>query len=637
MTAPELSWLFGSSPTSSVFLYDGQSKSVSRAGFEIPWPVLFLLGHRHKKHRYLNKKLPEPCDIISCTTDAVNKLKWMNFYKDADRKPFHRSLHYPRRIKTFEGHATPELEGLCYHLRRALFQSFHRARSEVSRKSKFWANVLNIEKAARDWLALSDFCPIPSDKDGGFVLVDTGTLRNAQLELLSSAWYRELELDFLTPYRWRESILPEYFRVCKQVAAADPRVSLSLLSLSSEGGLAKASSSLLHTCKTHKDPGEVSFRPVHASNRHCFTGLMSWICLVLREVLGRFAHLVDSSDAFIDRIRHCDVAADDILVHLDLKDFFMTGDTGFLVHHCASMVKPSWRTVFRVALTFILDHQYVTSALFPRRCWRVVCGSGMGLRSSSFVANVAFMHAMELMGLMLVHKTHALETYGIKHYFRYVDNLFFVCTGDFVKIRSLVNNVKSTIRPFVGTVEEVSHVGITFLDLNLLKDHHWSVTGKLTFTPYLKPTALLSTLSVMSAHPVGIHEAWMRAYVLRLRDHSSSLVWFRTYKQEVLSRMRGAGIDHAIVAMVERSTEFTEKVGLPVSLFHDRCLARRERSVWIKMPFHPAWVSQFNRCLHIFSVEWQDVIRAQVGGDVASLRAAWQLRMPSLSSVIRRF
>ena len=49
LDARELNWLLSDAPNNSVFIYDHASRSASRAGWNIPWPVLFFLGFRHKE------------------------------------------------------------------------------------------------------------------------------------------------------------------------------------------------------------------------------------------------------------------------------------------------------------------------------------------------------------------------------------------------------------------------------------------------------------------------------------------------------------------------------------------------------------------------------------------------------------
>ena len=634
LTASELGWLFSEAPLESVFTFDIRTRSVSRANFgTVPWPVMFLLGHRHKKHRFLSKKLPAMDHLLEATKDAVHKLRWREFFHDAEHQsgPIHRSMVYAKKIRPFTaavvGKQTSDavLE-ICDDLQASILKACSSSRSRQSGKRKWWANVLHIELAAHAWLAASRYLPIPTDKDGGFCLMLREDVSSLQVELLSGPWYSPVGCNHLS-LSWQGSIVPQYNAICKEIVAVDPSTPISILTRSLGFGPKRAVSRLIHTVKTHKPVGKVALRPVHSSSSHSFLGLMSWVTMILTDILARFKHLVKSSDELISRLGTINVEDDDIFVHADLKDFYMTGDPSFLVHHCSLLVKSSIRKVFRSALNFLLTHQYVTSGLFPGMLWRVVTGSGMGLRSSAMVANAAFSHAVELMGLQLLHLSHASNKFAIKQYFRYADNLLFVCRGDFVRIKALLHNLEVCCVPFVGTLEEASHVGVDFLDLNLFKNN-----SKISIAPILKPTSLASVLSVFSAHPSGVHGAWMKCYVRTMHRHSTSLAWFRSFKAEVLRRLLCAGIDRAIVRNISISTNCTYSITPPVSLLntqrHNDCVT------WIRLPFHPMWSGAISKALTDFSSRHSDVLRSRIG--THCIKAAWHLTMPALGTVVQK-
>ncbi len=284
--------------------------------------------------------------------------------------------------------------------------------------------------------------------------------------------------------------------------------------------------------------------------------MIRWISLVVRDAIRKYSHLVDSTSSFIDRMSELRVAENDVFMHMDLKDFFMTGSAQYLVHHCSLIIPFRFREVFREALLFILENQYISAHLFPKQLWRVVVGSGMGLKCSSDVSDAAFLHAVELCGLSLLSQA-SRQRFGIISYTCYRDNLLFVCKPDFERIRSLKFHIENHILLYKGQVEEASHIGVTFLDLNLAKDEPCRRTGTISYNPFLKSTSLLQVLSTRSTHLLTTHFAWMKAYICRLRRNSSCLTWFRTMKWQCLHRMRNAGIDHAIMTEVERASRFT--------------------------------------------------------------------------------
>ena len=163
-------------------------------------------------------------------------------------------------------------------------------------KPKWWRNVWPIEHAARAWIEESIWAPVPSDKEGGFVMVDFHDLRDSQLELLSGPWYKELGPGVLSAGFWSNSLVPAYRNILQEIVKVDSRVSMRILCGSLSGGLPRACSALMRTVKTHKEPGKVTFRAIRGSSRHAFTGVMSWICLILQDVLKKFRHIIGSSD-----------------------------------------------------------------------------------------------------------------------------------------------------------------------------------------------------------------------------------------------------------------------------------------------------------------------------------------------------
>ena len=293
--------------------------------------------------------------------------------------------------------------------------------------------------------------------------------------------------------------------------------------------------------------------------------------------------------------------------------------------------------MFKSALSFVLEHQFVATSVFPGELWKVVQGSGMGLRSSAHIANTAFLHHVEFQGLSLATKR-ARDKYGIKQYTRYADNLLFVCRFNYPVVQALIHDLKFNMRPFTGSVEELGVYGVDFLDLTIRKDDAWRSSLRVSITPFLKPTSLTQALNSSSAHSASIHSAWMTSYIMRLRRHSTSLAWFRTSKAEVLKRLRAAGINHSVVQEVDNFTAYTWPQGLPRDIFRLKSPSQ-VKHVWIVLPFHPVWSRDINSCLARMSKSQSLslIIKSFLGNDVGEFRAAWKYSMPSLSTVVRRF
>ena len=184
-------------------------------------------------------------------------------------------------------------------------------------------------------------------------------------------------------------------------------------------------------------------------------------------------------------------------------------------------------------------------------------------------------------------------------------------------------------------LEEGSHVGVAFLDVNLLKDAAYESSGKLSFSPAIKATALNQVLSLSSAHSPSTHYAWMRAYLSRMRRLSSSLVWYNTCKEHILRKLLRAGIDHSFVDTLARSSICTYPASMTAS---SKARLPLNHSMWIKLPFHQCWHGEINRCLKLFCADSSISMQMHsIFGHALDVRVAWMLVTPTLTNVISKF
>ena len=204
-------------------------------------------------------------------------------------------------------------------------------------------------------------------------------------------------------------------------------------------------------------------------------------------------------------------------------------------------------------------------------------------------------------------------------------------TDSFDKSRQLVTDLtKSSVHmfPYAATVEEISHIGITFLDLYIWKSSHSQCSRRLAIAPSLKSTALRTILSSCSGHPDSVHASWMLSYIHRLRKHCSDIVWLRSFKLQVLKRFSEAGVDSTVVNMIDKATTFIH----PVKCFSRSVHRVPSSTLWIRLPFHPCWQRHLNAALSRFS---RDTNVDELFGKT-DIRAAWFLESPTLLASLKR-
>ena len=110
-------------------------------------------------------------------------------------------------------------------------------------------------------------------------------------------------------------------------------------------------------------------------------------------------------------------------------------------------------------------------------------------------------------------------------------------------------------------------------------------------------------------------------------------------KEQAITRLRKAGIDRAIVAEVDKTTNFTYPVDIPSSLLTAGSAALAGAYLWVRFPYHPCWSTEINKGLRAVSIDHRrlDILQRFVDHRIIGVRAAWQLRMPSLQSVVRKY
>lgn len=289
-----------------------------------------------------------------------------------------------------------------------MYSIWHQCRS-LGAGDRTWANTFQIHLAAMVCLDIFKLVALPTDKDGGFCLVHSGVLREVHWQLFHSPWYKQVASLYASHSYWKENIIPPFIGICRRIANVD---SISLKDLSSSVNPLRTTSVLRNTVNTHKPNGQVKFRPVHASAQHCFSSASVWLQKTMDCGFKAVPHLIGSTNEFLQRIAAFNASEDDLLLHMDLGVFSWRG---------VSTSSPNQPPLFEGDLaaplsdlvSFALDHQFVKSPQIPEAIFKVVEGSGMGLRHSARLSNACFCAHAEVKGAGLA--TPAFhEQFGIK-------------------------------------------------------------------------------------------------------------------------------------------------------------------------------------------------------------------------------
>ena len=89
------------------------------------------------------------------------------------------------------------------------------------------------------------------------------------------------------------------------------------------------------TCKTPKDQGEIEPRAIHANSKSPFKPAMRLIAKTIRPYVLAISHLMKDSREFVKIINSKYIPEDHMLVKIDIKHFFMSGEQPESASNCS--------------------------------------------------------------------------------------------------------------------------------------------------------------------------------------------------------------------------------------------------------------------------------------------------------------
>ena len=132
--------------------------------------------------------------------------------------------------------------------------------------------MLPLTRLAFRLLAESQLYPLINDKEFGFTLVHVSVVQSIHLRVLQSKSYEEVDPDTLAV----DYLCGQYRKICLKIAQCLKQEGLYRQLVKSTGvGGATLSAKLMCNIKTHKGPGCIGFRNLHAAPRGLFSGLVA--------------------------------------------------------------------------------------------------------------------------------------------------------------------------------------------------------------------------------------------------------------------------------------------------------------------------------------------------------------------------
>ena len=172
-----------------------------------------------------------------------------------------------------------------------------------------------------------NFAAIPSDKDGCLVVLPKLNFLLAKCHLMDSPWYEwvspaiDYSYEVWQAFKFHPDKLVDNRYINKSFPGLFGVLTRDAVSIVTKGIV----SVLGATCKTHKLPGEVTLRPLHKSVGNPLNPAMRLLRYFFRLYLADVQHIVKNSLSLKKKLEHIRVLINDLLVKVDVRDFFLSG------------------------------------------------------------------------------------------------------------------------------------------------------------------------------------------------------------------------------------------------------------------------------------------------------------------------
>ena len=272
----------------------------------------------------------------------------------------------------------------------------------------------------------------PNDKEPGYCFIRHSETRDMTISSLVPGSYEGSHFLDL----WLPGMMKAYSVIAKGIGELHGKRTQSAVLSSQWGEEATAICQIRLLCNTTKSPGEVTFRCVHSGVSNMWTGFAAWLAHHLRvKIELKLLHLLRDTKEFVDDLRHLHWQDGTRMVKIDIKEFYMSGKSGFLSHACSELFcdeTEDFQQLVAKAVDGLCRIQFVQSEFWPDLTYTVTRGSGMGLLHSGEVSDAGFWIAAERWLL----NTSVRQWCSLSYWRRFRDDIFAI-TSNFHRFNRL--------------------------------------------------------------------------------------------------------------------------------------------------------------------------------------------------------
>ena len=474
---------------------------------QVPWPVVWLLGHHNDKHRLCKTRVPRLSEVREDIQNFCNKLAWRWYLRDVQKE---RCPYIGRSRRTPPcPYTLPAPLAAWMHDFKSTILGAVTVKYNAAKLAYYQGNTHPLHKWALRLIRSKSIGICKHDKGGGMSCMHIDNLAILEKRTLLSDEYEYVPkgIDYKAIRGWAGVQAERIGKHMHYEGLAD-----DLLRPFFWHG-ATLAARLTLTIKAHKEPGSVVPRPIHGCAGYMLQGLSRWVASRLRLHFKKAAeHLIMSGNDLVKKALKTRLMPQSKLARLDVRDFFTSGEHQELLADIVAALQHLGAPEKEIqivagALEGLLHHQYVVSPLDAKKLtFRCTRGSGMGIPCSGEVMDVAFWWRAEKWCLA------ARVNLCFYFYWRYRDDIL-IGYGSKPLLDVMLQHWSHHLKYFRIKIEEVEVVTTHFLEVQLTLNN----IGTRLHVRHQFKDKLGPPLSPWSAHPAWIHREWPLGNIRRIR------------------------------------------------------------------------------------------------------------------------
>ena len=583
-----------------------------------PWPLVFLLNSFSSKHIFIDKRIPLDRTMTHHTVQFIAKQKWRWWHRNNPRHALPSLKRFnvtPPCDKTIDGGVENWIKGAAS----AVSDALKVARRHWKWRVRSYTNISEWIKMGLDALETFNLCAVKRDKEPGFVVLAKSAFQDLlQHTIMDSEQYLEASkarAAWPVQKRLLENEVKKIVKADKQFQESRGNTERDGLRRILVKPLSDKRTKIIGhidvRCKTHKEADSIGARILHATTFWISSGVAAWVSEMCREyVMRRCPWCVADAGAFKRSCVGVRCDPQSKWIKADVKDFFYSGSDQQILEAVRDVIPASdkRREAFISAIAYLLDNQLISIDGDPR-IWFSMKGSAMGLLHSGDLMDLCFYSVAERF------ISRNFQTYGIKKYWRYKDDLLFLVHGH-GKILALCRDLNRHADWFSIKYERIG------TECEFLEFKCSLVAGTVLLHFKIKENAQRIPIAPTSGHPKTVHLSWpegRRRRVLELCNGPSN-------RNEVMSELR-----RRFASASHPASELFKHMGIQSR----RKPNTKEGLVWMVLPYHPAIERFVQRAVHLFNLAWAANTR-RLFGQRTQVKVAWTTGASNLLQALNR-